>query len=470
MTLKRTIFDRLLPISVACFLALLSGACSKFVETESPQNKIEDKLVFDNDVVAMSAVNGLYGYNFISSSYHDTYKWLYTGYSADEIKYYTLSAKTDQFANNDILTSSAECWDFWRVPYKAVYQSNLIIEGFEKSNVLSAAVKKEGIGVAKFFRALNYLNLVTIFGDVPLILASDLESSRIMARTNTAEVYAQIIKDLRDAKEGLRGNTKGNVYANEKSATALLARAYLYNRQWQEAADASAELISGSLKGKLALENISNVFLRSSKETILAISSNGSSTTYINYTYAGSIIIPASSAVEATYQLTSSLVNAFEENDLRRSEWVGSVGTPETFFPYKYKQKSPPADAAKYEDQVLIRLAEMYLIRAEANAQLGNLAEAVSDLNVIRNRAGLDDLSADLSQADLLLAVEQERRVELFAEYGHRWADLVRTGRADAVLGAYKPGTWKNTDALYPIYFKEFEYNGNLTQNPGYEK
>ncbi|MFT4022793.1 MAG: RagB/SusD family nutrient uptake outer membrane protein [Flavihumibacter sp.] len=440
------------------------------METASPQNKIEDKLVFDNDVVAMSAVNGLYGYNFISSSYHDTYKWLYTGYSADEIQYYTLSTNIDQFATNDILNSNTVCWDFWKVPYKAIYQSNLIIEGFEKSAVLSAAVKREGVAVAKFFRALNYLNLVTAFGDVPLILASDLESSKSMARTNAAEVYKQIVKDLQDAKEGLQGNTNGNVYVNEKSATALLARTYLYNRQWQEAADASAELITGPLNGGLALENISNVFLRSSKETILAISSNGSSTTYINYTYAGSITVPATSAIQATYQLTNSLLNAFEENDLRRTAWVGTVGTPETFFPYKYKQKSPPLDAAMYEDQVLIRLAEMYLIRAEANAQLGNLAEAASDLNAIRNRAGLYDLATDLSQADLLLAVEQERRVELFAEYGHRWADLVRTGRADAVLGAYKPDTWKSTDALYPIYFKEFEYNGNLTQNPGYER
>lgn len=457
-------------MAIAIGILLSFTSCKKFVETESPQNKIEDKLVFANDVVAKSAVNGLYGYNFISTAYHDTYKWLYTGFSADEMQYFTSSSNIDQFTTNDILASNSISWSFWTSPYKANYQSNLIIEGFTSSTALSTAVRKEGIAVAKFFRALNYFNLVTAFGDVPLVLSSDLATIRNMPRTSTVEVYKQIIKDLLEAKEGLKGNTNSNVYVNEKNATALLARVYLYNKQWQEAADAATELIAGPLKGTLTLESIGNVFLRSSKETILAISSNASSPTYINYTYAGAILIPASSAVRASYQLTPNFMSAFELNDLRRTNWVGSVGNPVTYYPFKYKQKTTPTDASKYEDQVLIRLGEMYLIRAEANAELNHTEDAVTDLNKIRSRAGLGDLATTLSKEEVLLAVEKERRVELFAEYGHRWADLVRTGRADAVIGAYKAATWKSTDVLYPIYNKEFEYNKNLTQNPGYEK
>lgn len=86
---------------------------------------------------------------------------------------------------------------------------------------------------------------------------------------------------------------------------------------------------------------------------------------------------------------------------------------------------------------MLLRLAEQYLIRAEVRAQREHLAGAIDDLNVIRNRAGITPLLYGKSKADILLAVEKERKLELFGEgYGHRWIDLARTGRIDAVLGA----------------------------------
>jgi hypothetical protein len=115
----------------------------------------------------------------------------------------------------------------------------------------------------------------------------------------------------------------------------------------------------------------------------------------------------------------------------------------------------------------VLRLAELFLIRAEANAQLNNVSNAVDDLNVLRTRAGLDLLPNSLSQQDCLNAVYQERRVELFAEWGHRWFDLKRTGQADAVLGTMKPA-WKSSAVLYPIPFGEIQLNPLLTQNAGY--
>ena len=122
------------------------------------------------------------------------------------------------------------------------------------------------------------------------------------------------------------------------------------------------------------------------------------------------------------------------------------------------------------EYYTVLRLAEQYLIRAEARAQQKiNLPGAISDLNLIRNRAGLDSLSPTLNQQQVMAAVAQERRVELFAEWGHRWLDLKRTGQISAVFNTipYK-SQYQPFQQLYPIPLGELQNDPNLRQNPGY--
>jgi hypothetical protein len=133
------------------------------------------------------------------------------------------------------------------------------------------------------------------------------------------------------------------------------------------------------------------------------------------------------------------------------------------YYPYKYKSLVFGANAEYY---TLLRLAEQYLIRAEARAEQGNVSGAQADINVIRNRAGLGNTTAG-DQASLLAAVAQERRIELNCEWGHRWLDLKRTGTASAVLGAEKT-TWTATGILWPIPSSEISANSNLVQNAGY--
>ncbi|HEY3404724.1 MAG TPA: RagB/SusD family nutrient uptake outer membrane protein, partial [Ohtaekwangia sp.] len=163
--------------------------------------------------------------------------------------------------------------------------------------------------------------------------------------------------------------------------------------------------------------------------------------------------------------VTQGLYDAFEPTDNRRAQWVGSFtnGTTTWYFPHKYKVA---AATAVTEYEMMLRLAEQYLIRAEARAQLENISGAQEDLNAIRSRAGLAGTDAD-DKAALLLAIEQERKAELFAECGHRWLDLKRTGRADAILDPLKTD-WQSADALFPIPDAERELNPNLTQNDGY--
>lgn len=161
------------------------------------------------------------------------------------------------------------------------------------------------------------------------------------------------------------------------------------------------------------------------------------------------------------------MVNAFEPGDQRKIHWIGSVtkGTTTWYFPNKYKQRTTTTSSLEYS--IVFRLAEQYLIRAEARAQQGDLIGAKEDLNKIRNTAGLAGTTA-LSQQDILKALLQERRVELFTEYGHRFFDLKRANMLDEALSPVKAG-WNTTDRLLPLPESELTLNPNLNpQNPGY--
>ena len=193
--------------------------------------------------------------------------------------------------------------------------------------------------------------------------------------------------------------------------------------------------------------------------------------TYMGYTRDGILIIPYNSYVY--YPLTDDLVACMQEEPAdKRNSWMGCMKTArgyDEYYVYKYKNNATPSSASEYENFVYLRWAEQYLIRAEANAHLGNLAEAAADINKIRLRAGLEELQGGLSAAELLSEIELQRRKEFFCEQGHRWFDLKRTGRIDEVLGAADWKKWSPEKALFPIPYTEIENNRNLVQNPGYE-
>jgi len=250
-------------------------------------------------------------------------------------------------------------------------------------------------------------------------------------------------------------------------ATALLARTYLYQKDWVNAEAKATALISSTADFTLVTD-LSKVFLRGSKEAIWQINTAGG--TNDNYTILAPTMVPTgSTALTRVTQMRKELFNAFETGDARKTTWVGTMTISGTTvnYDYKYKSIATPTNPALIEDYMLLRLAEQYLVRAEARAQQNKLAGAIDDINAIRARAGLAGISYSTSQANTLLAIEQERRVELFGEgYGHRWIDLVRTGRVDAVMTAEKPTTWKTTSSLFPIPSTQLINNPALTPNP----
>ncbi len=447
------------------FLAIFFlHSCKKFVEIPLPVDQLTTEFVFTDDNTATKSITGIYSEMMNNSQqFSDGFTTLFAGMSADELYYYTPSFR-DEFVTNQISPAShtyIESW-FWNPAYRYIYGANKCIEGVNTSTTLSPDTKQMIIGEAKFIRGFCNFYLVNLFGDVPLVLSSDYSVNQSIPRTSAALVYSQIIEDLKDAESKLVTTypTEERVRPNKFAATALLARVYLYLKDWTKAATEAGKVINSntySLNGDL-----DSVFLVNSNETIWQLKEVNPN----RNTYEGYYILPASNYSTPTFLLTNSLLNAFEPNDQRKTSWATArvFSNQSLYYPAKYKV---PTGSTLKEYYVVLRLAEQYLIRAESKAQLNDIQGSVGDINLIRNRAGLSNTVAN-TQAALLVAIEQERRTELFAEWGHRWFDLKRTGRANNILGMLKPSTWQATDTLWPIPQNQIRLNPTLTQNPGY--
>jgi hypothetical protein len=467
-------------IIVFLLLSLCVSDCNKLVEVSEPVNTITTLETFQNEANATSAMNGIYSHMSRPALYsYNTYKYasggttINCGMSADEFTPYNF---TSSYNYNTLLPNGDGAdvnLDFWTPIYSDIYKANAVIEGVTSSATLKTAFKNQLIGEAKFIRAFCHFYLVNLFGDVPLVTTTAFAVTATLPRTPVDQVYLQIVSDLKDAQKTLLTDyTISNgerIRVNKWSATAMLARVYLYQQKWDSAEIQATSVINNS--SLFSLDTLNGVFLKNNFEAIwqLQLIDQPAYATSDGYQF-----IPYDSTSSPNYFLTNELLQAFEPGDARRKNWVDSTryddGNSITtfFYPYKYKVRVG-IQGDEMECYTLLRLAEQYLIRAEARANKSavDLPGAISDLNVIRKRANLPDLSPSLSQSQLITVVAQERRVELFAEWGHRWLDLKRTGQADAVLGPIKP-QWRQTAKLYPIPQSEIQVDPNLRQNPGY--
>lgn len=443
-------------ILIVAMLAISITSCEDMLDIDLPSNEMTKESVFVDSATIESAVNALYAQNFYNNPFYYYLVPYYGAVIADESIHNVASLEV--FNQNSYEESTAGIANIWTYAYQSVYLSNSLIVRLEGSTAISEKRKEQFLSEAKFFRAYCYFILLNFYGDVPLILDIDYKETMVQGRESTATIYDRIITDLKEAEAGISGSSNKLNKVTQPAITALLARVYLYTKQWDKAETKAGEVIANPSFG---LEAVDNVFLRSSKETILRMEDF---LPYIGRTYWGGVYCR-----NANYNwLRDELVNAFEAGDARKDKWIGKIGTRTYYQSTKYKRTTNTTDIALAEDHIFIRLAEMYLIRAEARAHQDNLLPAISDVNEIRRRASLTDLPNTLSKADVLSAIEQERRVELFSEEAHRWWDLKRTGRIDAVLGAIADKSWKSYKALWPIPETQRNYNPNLTPNPGY--
>lgn len=469
------------------FLALLSGlnACDSFLDVGVPKDEIAAELAFSDNKTATASVTGVYGrMNQLNYQFANVLSMILPAMQADEFTYAFVSAAYEEYKNNAVLPSNQFLNTLWTQPYEYIAQVNMCIEGLEASTALSPDVKSQLLGEAKFLRAFCYFYLVNNFGGVPLIVGTNVNENNTKGRSPETKVYAQIIADLKDAKEslfagypqGVEVNTAGGerIRPNKAAASALLARAYLYTNQSALAEAEATAVINNTTYKLMPTDDIGKVFLKNSEEAIWQI--QAVNTANGRNTWEGFLIIPANlvTGTPLFRLIPNHLYDAFESGDARDENWVGKITTAAGVthkFPHKYKARFAVTPVAEYT--MVLRLAEQYLIRAEARYNQQNYGGAEADINAIRSRADLDGLALNNDKDAVRLALEQERRVELFAEWGHRWYDLRRwpsvtgqTGktRADDILPALKP-SWK-ADAIYlPLPETAVASNPNLNKD-----
>lgn len=447
-------------------LSISFSGCQDFLDIASPKTDIVPETVFSTDASATSTVRGIYSLMMTNQSFTNGGIEEFTGILSDELINYATRQDQIEFYQNSLSTKNGiVAGPFWREPFKYINNANAILEGLENTQSLSSATKNQLKGEAKFIRAFCYLYLAELFGDIPYITSTDYRLTASAPRATQNDVYQKIERDLLDAAGLLAADfsfsNDERVQPNQGAAYALLARLYLYTENWSGAEEYSTRLITKT--DVYSLAQVNDVFLKASKEAIWQLKPvvpNANSPQGQLF-----ILLGAPNSSSRRVSLSTKMIEAFEDGDERRNAWVGvfANGSGSWYYPAKYKIAS---NSTVTEYNTVLRLAEQYLIRAEARAHLGDIAGAQADLTAIRERAGLSPTSAS-DTGSLLAAIEAERRIELFAEWGHRWIDLVRTNRATAVLGGLKID-WQETDVLFPIPESERLLNPNLSQNDGY--
>lgn len=379
--------------------------------------------------------------------------------AADNLTHTGTMMEYSQIENKPTPAENSIVEGMWSAAYNGINCVNNILVKLPGINDLTEQESAQFEGEALFIRGLLHFYLVTYFGGVPIQTQPTLDLSHVdIARNSTAEVYAQVISDLTIAKAKL-STTKVKGRANTYAASALLAKVYL--SKFQLLGDQASAGLAITEAGRVISEggyslapDFGSLFFpaNNTPESIFEVVFDAQNFTRLaQYFFARSLSGRYENAPEAE------LISSFELGDVvRLSATVAYDSVTKQPYGYKYKDVSGGTDHV-----YVLRLAEMYLIRAEALAYTnGNVADIQSDINAIRHRAGLANTVA-ATIPDLKLAIEKECRHE-FAFEGHRWADLVRTHRAATVLGIDEKYT------LFPIPLSELQTNQLIKQNPGY--
>jgi hypothetical protein len=448
-------------------LILLLGmlGCEDFVEVEVPDSQLSGELVFEDvrtaEAVLVSVYTRMHNNTLVTGDVGGISVLL--GNYTDELDCFAATSQELLFNQNDLIAANPTIQSLWRNTYNLIYTVNTVIEGVENATTLAQADRNRLKGEALFIRAYLHFYLNQLFGEIPYVTTTDYRVNTTIGKQTNNAVFFLLEADLQNAENLLTDSYIGQhrVRPNKNAVLALQARLYLYNQKWELAKQKASSVINNSALYAL-VPDVNNVFLRNSTSTIwqLMAAPEGKNTLDAK-SFIFTAVPPPSRA------LKQELVDSFEPNDLRRNNWVKSVtnGSATFYHAFKYKRNNDTSTSMEYSIQ--LRLEEMYLIRAEANAELNLLDLSVTDLNIIRNRAGLANTTAQ-SKEDLLTSIVKERQIEFFTELGHRFFDLKRLGLLDSVLTVAKLG-WNTTDALFPLPENELLLNPNLSpQNDGY--
>ena len=364
-----------------------------------------------------------------------------------------------EISNKDMSASNGSASALWGVIYSMSYIVSFLDEGLPALNLPQSEVN-EITGVARFLRAYAYFVGAYTYGGIPIVTTTAVDENRVVPRASFEETLQFIEEDLLYAlnKVPVEGFNSGEV--TNGAVKALLARYYLYTGNWSEAEKYASEVIGGNGAQEYLLEEefvnaVGDFSVESILEIVYSANDNpGTSTNFsINNLFVGRReIIPS---LEMVLALQS---DGGDRNIVLEFDGANARGADNGYTIVRY---------GPFDNIQLIRLAEVYLIRAEARAQQDEVTLAAADVNELRERAGVPLIQGE-SKNQMLLVIENERRMELCFE-GHRFYDLKRTGRITTVMEEFS-SNWTEKDELWPIPLREITNNPALkdAQNPGY--
>lgn len=455
-----------------------------------PEDKISEDDFLSNPKYAVEIVNAAYNQMLNFEMY--AFAWIgMTSISSDDADKGSSDGDAgtdkDKFDNLLFDPTLRSLNDVWKQRYAGIYRCNEGIYYLSDVN-LEQTLKDRYIGELKFLRAMFYFDLVRSFGGVPVVVEKiDFKDENkvnelVYTRKSKADTYAQIEKDLKEAIQVLPlqyGSTETG-RATKGAAMGLLAKVQLYQEKWNESYNTAGQVIATGLYD--LLPDYSHVWREvgeNGKESLFEIQATlGKGVNGYTDVQGGRGTPDYGWGFNTP---TVNLVNAYEANDVRKAATIMFTGqklwdgfqTPTTGWSnprYNYKAYHSRT-AESWNDNKgetaknvrLLKYSDLLLIRAEAALHIGQTAEALTQVNAIRERAGLEPLaSVNLDQ------LYRERRLEMAMEHD-RWFDLVRTGKAQPAMTADGKLFVIGKHEVYPIPEEQITLSkGLLKQNPNY--
>jgi starch-binding outer membrane protein, SusD/RagB family len=404
----------------------------------------------------------------------------------------TDAAFMNDFDNFTATSTEGQLSDFWTGQYQNVNLCNQVLDNIPAIN-MDQSLKARYIGEAKFVRAYSYFRLVRAFGDVPLRLSVPKDASGYnIARTPKSDVYAAIEQDLTDAAGVLplayTGSDIGR--ATKGAALALHAKVSLYLGKWTDVKSFTDQVMTMGYSLYPDYYQLFRTTNENCSESVfeiqcaLILGNPGASDSQYSQVQGVRGVTGGGWGFNVP---TQNLADAYETGDPRRAATIifrgattpsgdaipGSVTNPrynmKSYVPFS--QYVSGYNEGCQQNVRVIRYAEVLLMNAEANNELGNASQALASLELVRARArgGNNAILPKVTttdQAALRTAIWNERRVELAMEFD-RYFDVIRQGRAASIFG---PKGWTaNKNEVWPIPQSEIDLSvGILTQNPGY--
>lgn len=462
--MKNKSTHNVLKYSYLFLLLLCIQSCESLIEIDLPDDQINTEDVFKDIHTTQAALANLYTNVRQSSILAGDSNGLgvLLGYHADElISLSQANSNADfDFFNNSIQASNQKISAIWNTNYAHLYAINAFIEGLSSSRNINDQDKQLFLAEAHFLRALYYHYLTQIFGDIPYTTTTDYKVNTTISKTKSNEVLNNVAKDLVYAIDILptEHRNKERIYPNKATAELLLAKNYLLQKQYQQAAFYAQGILDNypySLE-----EDLQNVFKKSAKSTIwqLGLHASGNATLEA-FTY-------IFDSKPTNLYLSSALIDNFSSNDTRIINWIKQIKQEDQTWYHAYKYKNTNANNTD-EYSIIFRIEEAYFVLIESLIYQNQIDKAIGYLNQIRQRANLSTLPNDLTQTQTIQEMLEESKREFFCEHGHRFLDLKRNNQLNLLKSVKK--NWQDKDILFPIPEKEIIINSNLLpQNNGY--